>query len=137
MNEQKLHEIFDKNAFAQYIGMELLEVKEGMARGRIALQNEHMNIYQGMHGGCTYALADTLAGIAAASYGKYVTTVSGSMNYMLPVQNTKYVNCVAKAVRQGNKVGIYEIEVTGDAGELFANGSFTYYRLKDDIKDMQ
>lgn len=132
--KKKLHELIERNPFANHIGMELLEVEKGFAKGCIRLEKEYTNIYGGMHGGCSYALADTLAGIAAASYGRYVTTVGGSMNYLLPVADTEYVYCEAKAVRQGKTVGVYDVVITNDAGDILCNGSFTYYRLKKEIE---
>lgn len=131
--KDKLYEIAEKNAFAAYIGMELLEVEVGYAKGRIRLDKQHKNIYEGMHGGCAYALADTLAGIAAATYGSYVTTVNGTMNYLLPIKDTQYVHCEAKAVRQGGKIGVYDTVITNDAGETLGTASFTYYNLKKRI----
>lgn len=125
--------IIERNGFAKHIGMELLEVEEGYAKGRIRLEERHMNIYQGMHGGCSYALADTLAGIAASTYGRYVTTVGGSMNYLLPMKDTEYVYCEARVVRQGGKVGVYETKLINDRGELLGTGTFTYYSLKETI----
>ena len=133
-SKEKLYEIAQKNAFAAHIGMELLEVNTGYAKGRIRMSKEHTNIYEGMHGGCAYALADTLAGIAAATYGSYVTTVSGTMNYLMPINHTEYVYCEAKVVRQGGRVGVYDTTLTNDAGELLSTATFTYYKMKEQIK---
>lgn len=130
MDQNKMREIVERNSFAQYIGMELLEVSEGYAKGRICLEQKYMNIYQGMHGGCAYALADTLTGIAAATYGRYVTTISGNMNYLLPITDTKYVICEAKAVRSGNRIAVVDAEIFNDSGVLLCNSSFTYYRFR-------
>ena len=85
---EDMKEIVRKNPFAQHIGMELLEVTEGYALGRIRLAKQYENIYGGMHGGCAYSLADTLSGIAASTYGEYVTTLDASMNYLLPVERS-------------------------------------------------
>lgn len=133
LEKEQMEAIIERNGFAKHIGMELLEVEEGYAKGRIRLEEQHKNIYQGMHGGCSYALADTLAGIAASTYGRYVTTVGGSMNYLLPMKDTEYVYCEARAVRQGGRVGIYEAALTDDSGELLATANFTYYSLKETI----
>ena len=67
MKFDEMKEIVARNPFAVLIGMELLEAADGHARARIRLQPRLTNIYGGMHGGCAYALADTLAGIAAAT----------------------------------------------------------------------
>jgi len=133
IDKEKMQEIIRKNGFAQLIGMELLEVREGFAKGRIRLEDRYTNIYGGMHGGCSYALADTLAGIAASTYGSFVTTIDGKINYLLPIRDTEYVYCEAQALRQGGKVGVYEAKIANDSGEVLATADFTYYRLKEMI----
>ncbi len=115
----KPEEIIKRNPFAAYIGIELLEVLPGHARARIALEQHHENIYGGVHGGCAFSLADTLAGIAAASYGGAVTTVDASINYLRPVMGSKNLYCAADVIRKG----------TNDEGMLLIDGSFTYYHL--------
>ena len=61
VEKQKLFELAQRNTFAKQIGIELTDVEEGYAKGRIRLAQEKMKVYGGMHGGCAYALADTLA----------------------------------------------------------------------------
>lgn len=133
--EKELFQVTKTNPFSKLLEMELLEIAEGYAKGRAPLKREFTNIYGGMHGGCSYALADTLAGVAAATYGAYNTTVNGMMNYLLPIRDTEYVYCEAKAVRQGKAVGVYETVITNDDGDVLSTGTFTYYRLKETIKE--
>ena len=129
MTFEEMNQIVQKNPFAAYIGMELVEVEEGYAFGRISFEKQHENIYGGMHGGCAYSLADTVSGIAAATYGEYVTTVNASMNYLLPVENTEYVNCKARVIRHGHKVSVIRAEISDDSGKVLIDGSFTFYNL--------
>jgi len=133
--KKELFHITETNPFSKLLEMELLEIEEGYAKGRMPFKTEYTNIYGGMHGGCSYALADTLAGVAAATYGNYTTTINGSLNYLLPIKDTEYVYCEAKAVRQGGRVGVYDVTISDDAGEILCTGTFTYYRLKEKIKE--
>lgn len=134
IDKEKVQAIINKNPFSQLLGLELLELSEGYAKGRIPMKKEFGNIYGGMHGGCAYALADTVAGIAAATYGNYVTTIDGKMNYLLPVKDTAYVYCEAKVVRQGGTIGVYQAEITNDSGKLLDTADFTYYRMNAEIE---
>lgn len=129
MTFEEMNEIVQKNPFAKYIGMELLEITEGYALGRISFEKQYENIYGGMHGGCAYSLADTLAGIAVSTYGELVTTLDASMNYLLPVENTEYVYCRAKVLRHGRKVSVIRVEIYNDTETILIDGSFTYYNL--------
>ena len=123
-------EIVRKNPFAQHIGMELLEVTEGYALGRIRLAKQYENIYGGMHGGCAYSLADTLSGIAASTYREYVTMLDASMNYLLPVEHTEYVYCKARVLRHGRKITVVRVELLNDEQTLLIDGSFTFYSIR-------
>ena len=127
---EDMKEIMQKNPFAQHIGMELLEVTEGYALGRIRLAKQYENIYGGMHGGCAYSLADTLSGIAASTYREYVTTLDASMNYLLPVEHTEYVYCKARVLRHGRKITVVRVELLNDEQTLLIDGSFTFYSIR-------
>ena len=104
---QKLNRLLEKNPFAQLLGMELLEVREGYAYGRMRMDEHFTNIYGGMHGGCAYALADTLAGLAASTYGNYVTT---------------------EVQRQGGRIGVYTVKLMDENQKVLVTADFTYYR---------
>ena len=127
---EDMKEIVRKNTFAQHIGMELLEVTEGYALGRIRLAKQYENIYGGMHGGCAYSLADTLSGIAASTYREYVTMLDASMNYLLPVEHTEYVYCKARVLRHGRKITVVRVELLNDEQTLLIDGSFTFYSIR-------
>lgn len=133
MTIEEMNQIVERNPFAKYIGMELLEVKEGYASGRISFEKQYENVYGGMHGGCAYSLADTLAGIAALTYGDYVTTLDASINYLLPVEHTVYVNCRAQVIRHGRKISVVRVEISNDDGTILIDGSFTFYHLEKKI----
>lgn len=111
LTPQKLNQLLEKNPFAQLLGMELLEVREGYAYGRMRMDEHFTNIYGGMHGGCAYALADTLAGLAASTYGNCVTTIDGKMNYLEAVKDTGYVYGEAEVQRQGGRIGVYTVKL--------------------------
>lgn len=134
IDREKIQAILERNSFSRLLGLELLEVLEGYAKGRIPMKKEFGNIYGGMHGGCAYALADTIAGIAASTHGNYVTTIDGKMNYLLPVKDTEYVYCEAREVRQGGTIGVYQAYITDEAGTLLDTADFTYYRMSTPIE---
>ena len=128
LTPQKLNRLLEKNPFAQLLGMELLEVREGYAYGRMRMDEHFTNIYGGMHGGCAYALADTLAGLAASTYGNYVTTIDGKMNYLEAVKDTGYVYGEAEVQRQGGRIGVYTVKLMDENQKVLVTADFTYYR---------
>ncbi len=131
MDKENLERIMLESPFSKHIGMELMEVGEGYAMGRVKFGQKHENFYGGMHGGCAYALADTIGGVAALTYGRYVTTVNSAMSYLQPVKDTEYVYCEAKVVRYGGQLSVFSVSVMNDNMELLIDGDFTYYALNE------
>lgn len=129
MTQEKMDEAINRNPFAKYLGMRLTKLEKGFARGTVPMKEEHCNVYGGMSGGCVYAMADTIAGIAAVTYGHMVTTLDSSFNYLEAIRDTKEVTCEARVVRHGGRITVLSVEVFDDKGKLVCNGGFTYYNI--------
>ena len=132
--KQKIYEIVDHTTYMQTLGMELVELDEGYAKGRMKMSKTIENPYGGAHGGALYSLADTISGCAACTFGNFVCTVSGNMNYLLPGVNTEYIYCEAKVVRQGMHLAVYDVEITDDSGKVLQTGTFTFYVMSEPQK---
>lgn len=122
--------------FAAETGIEEVEIKKGYARGEIKITKDHMNVIGSVHGGCIFTLADTISGAAACSYGFYQTTVSGSINYLSPAINISKLIAVAKEVKHGKTISVYDVDILNEDDKLLANASFTYFNLKRPIEGM-
>lgn len=129
MTQEEMDGIINRNPFAKCLGMKLTKVEEGFASGTVPMKDEHNNVYGGMHGGCVFALADTIAGIAAATYGHMVTTLDSNFNYLEAIRDTKEVVCEAKVVRHGGRITVLDVEIYDDKKRLVCNGGFTYYNI--------
>ena len=66
--------ILERNPFCKLLGLEVTSVSEGHVQGRIPFDSRFQNMYGDYHGGALYAAADTFCGLAAITYGSYVTT---------------------------------------------------------------
>lgn len=119
------------------LGMEIMECREGYCKGRIVLQEKHQNPYGWVHGGCLYALADTIAGIAASTAGNYVSTVNSNFHFLRTGTNTEEIICTAQKIKNGRTLLIYEAEITNDQGDVLAKGDFTYFNLQKKIKELE
>lgn len=136
MLQEEMSAIVDRNPFAKHIGMKLTEVRLGYAKGTVPMKKEHQNVYGGMHGGCVFSMADTIAGIAAATYGHMVTTIDTNFNYLEAIRDTTEVVCEAKVVRHGGRITVLTVEVFDDKGKLVCNGGFTYYNIVNQSSTM-
>lgn len=131
--EQLIHRLEKEGRFSKEIGIHIEEVTDESARGSITIQEKHLNPMGMVHGGCIYALADTIAGVAATAHGHFVVTVSGSINYLEAAVNTKKITAHAHQLRFGKHLAYYDIEILNDDGILLAKGDFCYYNTGEKI----
>ncbi len=128
---EECQEILKQNPFGNLLNIEILEASQGSIKAKIPFQKELTNIYGDFHGGALYSVADTLCGIAAATYGYYVTTVNGSIQYLKAGRNTEYVICEGKVIKPGKNISVVEFKIVDDKEMLLNTGTFTFYNLKD------
>ena len=60
-----------------------------------------------------------------------MVTRSVTAKYLVAEKETAYVLAKAKVVRKGGHTAVVSADVFDDKGTLLANGSFTFYVLRD------
>lgn len=131
--ESILRKMAAENEYMRFLGIEFLVLKKGYASARMKLKKELANPYGMLHGGSLYSLADIVAGTAACMEGRYVTTVNGSMNFMLPAKGTEYIYCEAVSLRQGKRLAVFEVKLKDDENRLLDSGEFTFYVTEQEV----
>ena len=59
-NPQKIvKKMFDQDAFSQWLGIEIIEIKDGYCKLKMTVRKEMLNGFQIAHGGIAYSLADS------------------------------------------------------------------------------
>lgn len=133
--EQILRRMAEENAYIQFLGIEFLELKQGYGYARMKYRKELANSYGMIHGGSLYSLADIVAGTTACMNGHYVTTVSGSLNFMLPAKEIGYVYCEALQQHCGRHLAVFEVKLKDEEGRLLDSGEFTFFVTKRELAD--
>jgi acyl-CoA thioesterase len=122
------------NFFASYIGIDITEIGLGWAVGEINLERHHYNPIGSIHGGCLFALADSVGGSAACSRRRPVTTVNSSISYVTAAMNTKKLVAKATEIKAGKKTCVYRVDIFNDDGVLLVTSTMTYFYLKGEIR---
>ena len=120
--------------FDQLYGLELIEVGEELARGRVAIRDELKQASGDVHGGVYVAIAQSLASIATAeafaSDRKLSALLSNQTSFLRPISEGA-IHAAAVMKHRGRTTWVWEVELTDDQGMLCALTRITI-ALKDD-----
>jgi acyl-CoA thioesterase len=97
--------------FAELLGMQVLESKDGYSKVSMNVKKEHTNALGFTHGGAIFSLAD-YAFAHACNFGDNVAVaVQVSINFLKPsVEGDKLV-AEASRVSDGKTMGLYQVTV--------------------------
>jgi len=98
------------------LGVDIIEVREGYAKASIAINLNHLNLHNTVHGGVIFSLADTVFALASNSYGK------ADIKYFKGVSSGVLI-AEAKEDFRSERIGSYTIEIkTEDSLVALFNG---------------
>lgn len=125
---QILREIFEGNHFTQYVGIIIDEVSYGKAKLRLPIDAEiHANLTGHVHGGALYTLANTAAGVAAMSTGRFIVTQSMSLTFSRNIVPGDTATCYCEAKHVGRRVVNLTADIYDGQGRLMVNAVATMF----------
>ena len=126
-----INEIIKTDAFAAKLGAEILEVKPGYSRVRLAVEAEHHNFHGMTHGGAVFSLADIAFAAASNSRGQTAVALDMSISFMQASAAGAILVAEAHEVQLNGPIGLYEITVKSASDDtLVAKLQATVYRKK-------
>lgn len=126
-----IQEFLQRDQFALYAGVELLEVKSGYAKARMEIRPMHLNGGGVCQGGAIFTLADLAFAAATNSHGRLTFSITSNVNFFKS-ESTGFLYAEAREVFNHKRLSHCEVNITNEAGELIATFSATGYR-KDTV----
>lgn len=126
----KLLAVREAQGFINHVGIEYIDYREGYAAGKLDIKPNLLNPFGSVHGGCIFTLADTIGGTAAMTRGNYVTTLSSSVQFLHPAQNTAFLVAEASEVKNGKTISVYDVVIRDDKQKDIAKVTLSYYKLQ-------
>ena len=119
--------------FAKSIGAQLVEVREGYARARLTVAEQHLNGAGVCQGGVIYTLADLAFAAVANCHGILSLGISNTITFIKSAQLGETIN--AECIEQVNhhKLPYCDIKVSNEQGETLAIMTGLAYRMKKEF----
>jgi acyl-CoA thioesterase len=106
---------------SRWFGFEIAEVAEGRATLTLAVQPHHCNGHGILHGGVTFALADSAFAFACNSRNQRTVAQTNTITYLAPGHAGETITATATEVSLTGRTGIYDVRVTRPDGTVLAH----------------
>jgi acyl-CoA thioesterase len=127
--------MMQQDRFSQWLGIEVLDVKEGFSKIKMTVREEMVNGFGIVHGGITFSLADSAFAFACNNRNQLSVALDTSINFIKPVQVGDELTAVAKEVHNGKSTGLYQIEIINQHNHLIAQFKGLCYRTSKTLID--
>jgi acyl-CoA thioesterase len=126
--EKVLERMLEKDQFSRWLGLEVEDYGLGYCRLHFQVNEIMMNGFSVIHGGILFSAADSAFAFACNSHGRLSVAMECSISFTRPANVGDRLTVEAKEIYLGHKVGVYDIRITNQAGELVAIFKGTSYR---------
>ncbi|HKO80567.1 MAG TPA: hydroxyphenylacetyl-CoA thioesterase PaaI [Chitinophagaceae bacterium] len=131
-NDEKARQVVDKmmkdDLFSQWLGIEVLAVKEGYSQIKMTIRKEMINGFGIVHGGIAFSLADSAFAFACNNRNNLSVALDTAINFTKPVHVGDELTAEAKEIHNGKSTGLYHITITNQRNHTVAIFKGTCFR---------
>lgn len=115
-----LDHMYPKDHNAHAMGIAIDEIRPGYARASMVVRKDMLNGHGSLHGGMSYALADTAFAYACNSYN--TNAVAAGCSIVYPAAGREGDKLTAEAVETHliGRNGVYDVTVSNQDGDVIA-----------------
>jgi len=114
--------------FSRWLGIEVLEVKDGYSKIKMTVREEMINGFGIVHGGIAFSLSDSAFAFACNNRNNLSVALDTSINFTKPVHVGDVLTAEAKELHNGKSTGLYHITVSNQRDHVVALFKGTCFR---------
>jgi acyl-CoA thioesterase len=114
--------------FSQWLGIRVLEIKEGYSKIEMTVRPEMINGFGIVHGGIAFSFSDSAFAFACNNRNNLSVALDTSINFTKPVHVGDVLTAEAKEIHNGRTTGLYHISVFNQKDHLVALFKGTCFR---------
>jgi len=128
LHENVVQHMMENDFFSQWMGVEVLEVKEGYSKIKMTIRKEMVNGFGIVHGGLPFSLADSAFAFACNNRNNLSVALDVTITFTKAVNIGDVLTAEAKEFHNGRSTGVYVITVTNQKNEQVALFKGTCFR---------
>lgn len=126
--EKVVDHMLEQDAFSQWLGIELLEVREGYSRIQMTVRKEMVNGFGIAHGGIAFSLADSAFAFACNNRNNLSVALDTNISFTRAVQIGNTLTAEATEIHNGRSTGVYSISIFNQQNQQVALFKGTCFR---------
>lgn len=125
---QIAEKLLENDPFSQWLGIQIIDVKEGYCKLQMTLRAEMMNGFGITHGGVVFSFADSALAFSCNNRNNLSLAQDNSINFFKPSKADDILIAEAKELHNGRSTGLYLITIHNQQGEQVALFKGTCFR---------
>ncbi len=125
--------MMERDLFSQWLGVKVLDVKEGYSKIKMTVRPEMINGFGIVHGGIAFSLADSAFAFACNNRNNLSVALDTSINFIKPVHTGDVLIAEAKEMHNGRTTGLYHITISNQKEHLVALFKGTCFRTNKQL----
>ena len=125
--------MLEKDLFSQWLGISIIEIKEGYSKIKMTVRPEMINGFGIVHGGIAFSLADSAFAFACNNRNILSVALDTSINFLKPVHIDDVLIAEATELHNGRSTGLYHINITNQRNETVAVFKGTCFRTSKSL----
>lgn len=126
--EKVVDHMMREDAFSRWLGIEVLEVKEGYSRICMMVRKEMVNGFGIAHGGIAFSMADSAFAFACNNRNNLSVALDVTITFTKAVMAGDTLTAEAREVHNGRSTGVYLITINNQRQEQVALFKGTCFR---------
>ena len=127
-SQQVVSHMMENDLFSQWLGIEVLDVKDGYSKIKMTIRKEMVNGFGIVHGGIPFSLADSAFAFACNNRNNLSVALDVTITFTKPVNIGDELTAEAKEVHNGRSTAVYLITVSNQKKEQVALFKGTCFR---------
>src|SRR6476659_8332453 len=128
ISEQVVKHMMQNDYFSQWLGVEVLTIKEGYSLIRMTIRQEMVNGFGIVHGGIPFSLADSAFAFACNNRNNLSVALDVNIVFTKAVNIGDELMAEATEVHNGRSTGVYLVTIFNQKNETIALFKGTCFR---------
>ncbi|MDP9956672.1 acyl-CoA thioesterase [Epilithonimonas hungarica] len=129
--------MFEKDLFSQWLGIELIDIRDNYCLIKMPVKSEMMNGLGTVHGGVTFAFADSALAFSSNNSGDAAVALNCYINFTKAAKNDDILTAESILLNDTRKTAIYDITIKNQNDEVVAGFRGTVYKIGKKVTELK